>query len=368
MLRRRDVLVLGAVGALAACGDEPGGAPGSPSAWPGDLPAAPGTWQEIPAAPMSARRMPTLTWTGTELLVTGGTGRVVGPTVSCPPNALCEAPPTEPLEGSGAFDPATGTWRALTGGNTFHHGPTWTGRLLSDGWTWFDPATDTTGPAPESDLLVRAPAAWSGTEVLCVGTDGSGQPVPHTLWAWDPATGATRTVRVPGPDSGETCHTLWAGDELLVGLTQLPPGAPAVQAFDPAADAWHTVPMDVAVQLLPPGGWDGERVVGLGFAEAEVPRLERTDPTDGATSPVPLPAALDSRQSVPDVAVGTGRVAVGVGPRYAVLDGGTWTALPALPALPGVGDDERVTTTWAGDRFVAWDDTLRRTGWWIELG
>lgn len=362
MLRRRDVLALTAVGALAACGNTPGGSPESGPAWPGDLPVAAGGWQELPTPPMSPRRAPTLTWTGTELLVTGGTGPVVGPTVSCPPTADCIAPPTAPLEGSGAWDPRTGVWRAVPGVNSFHHGTTWTGRLLTDGWSWLDPATGASGQAPQSDLLVYAPASWSGTEVLCVGTDGSGQPVPHTLWAWNPATGATRTSRVPAPDSGETCSTLWAGEELFVGLTQLPDASAreGVQAYDPAADRWRTVRVAAAPPSVPLGGWDGRRLLGIGRDEHDVPRLDRVDPADGTSSPLELPAALRTPSWGQVLVTAPGRVAVGVAGRLAVLDGDGWTALPDLPE-PADGDS--LTAAWAGAHLVVWDDAVRRTGW-----
>jgi len=313
--------------------------------------------------------MPTLTWTGTELLVTGGSGRVLDPTFTCPPNADCMAPPTAPVEDSGAYDPLTGEWRRFPGANEFHHATTWTGHLLTDGWTWFDPSTGGSGLAPQTNLLVYAPAWWSGTEVLCVGTDGSGQPVPHTLSGWNPVTGATRTSRVPGPDSGESCSTLWAGHELLVGLTQLPDGSTGsgVQAYDPARDLWREVPFQdpAASAAVPFGGWDGNRLFGIGRGADEMPRVDRVDPADGASTPLDLPEALQSPEWAQDLVVGLDHVAVGVGGRYAVLSGDDWTA---LPALPGVVDGDAVTTAWAGDRLIVWDDSMERTGWSIQVG
>lgn len=372
MLRRRDLLALTAVGALTACSRPAGGSPADVPAWPGELTVLTGGWRELPATPVSPRRAPTLTWTGTELLVTGGVGREVGPPVSCPPGALCVPPETEPLDGSGAFDPVSGTWRRLTGGNVFHHGPAWTGRLLTDGGTWFDPATDQTGRAPENGLLVYAPASWSGTEVLCVGTDGSGQPVPHTLWAWDPSTGATRTSRVPGPDSGETCHLAWAGGELLVESTLVPAGGDVtpVHAYDPQADRWRPTALAASAPgSTPLGSWDGSRLVRLrgssqdGFPD-DVRQLDLVDPQDGSSSAVEVPTALTTGGWTPQVVVGPGRVAVGLGGRFAVLDGETWTALPELPDVEATTIP---TAAWAGERLVVWDDAMHRTGWSFEM-
>lgn len=373
MLRRRDLLTaLTATGVLAACGTRDSQDPATPATrWPGDLPTTTATWQELPPPPIDPRGAPTLTWTGAELLVVGGTGPVVGPVPDCPANASCAAPPTEPVTDSGAYDPATGTWRRFPEPHSFHHGTTWTGNLLTDGWSWFDPATGGSGPAPESDLLVYAPAWWSGTEVLCVGTDGSGQPVPHTLWAWNPATGTTRTSRVPGPDSGESCCTIWTADELLVGLTQVPDGyaGSSVQAYDPAHDRWRAVPVPGGAEetsgptAVPFGGWDGRRLIGTGWNADQEPRLERVDPVDGTSDPLDLPAALQDPRWAQNVVVGPGHVAVGVGGRYAVLHEETWTA---LPALPGVVDGDPTTVAWAGDRLVVWDDSMERTGWQIQ--
>ncbi|WP_380162008.1 hypothetical protein [Kineococcus sp. R86509] len=370
-MRRRDLLIsLTATGMLTACGAQRGQTPDTPaSRWPSDLATTAATWQELPSPPIAPRQRPTLTWTGTELLVTGGTGPVIGPTVDCPPNASCAAPPTEPVEDSAAYDPLSRTWRRFADAGWFHHGTTWTGHLLTDGYSWFDPSTGQSGTAPQTDLLVYAPAWWSGTEVLCVGTDGSGQPVPHTLWAWNPTTGSTRTSRVPGPDSGESCSTIWAGTELLVGLTQLPAESTgnSVQAYAPTQDRWRQVPLQdsAAYASVPFAGWDGTRLVGIGWGEGETPRLDRVDPADGESSPLELPEALQDDEWAQNLVVGPDRVAVGIGGRYAVLHGEDWIA---LPELSGVVDGDSITATWAGDRLIAWDDSMKHTGWVIQPG
>ncbi len=330
-------------------------------AWPGDLPVAAGGWQELPTPPMSPRRAPTLTWTGTELLVTGGTGPAVGPTVSCPPTADCLAPETQPLDGSGAWDPRTGTWRAVPGGNVFHHGTTWTGRLLTDGWWWLDPATGESGQAPQSDLLVYAPAFWSGAEVLCVGTDGSGQPVPHTLWAWDPSTGATRTSRVPGPDSGETCSTLWRD-------ASCSSGSRSSRTPRPRTGSRRTTPPRTAGAPFPSPGHPLRPAGRLGRAPAARHRPGRARRAaagpgrphgrDVLSSGTPGGTAHPVLGTRPRGSAG--RVAVGVAGRLAVLDGDVWTALPDLPE-PADGDS--LTAAWAGGHLVVWDDAVRRTGW-----
>lgn len=361
MLRRRDLLIsLTATGVLAGCGNDPT-SPSANTGWPGDLPATSATWQELPVPPMVPRRRPTLTWTGSEVLVTGGEFIPATTPPPCPANADCYFP-SNPVTDGAAFDPATGTWRHFDDAPAFHHEPVWTGSLLTDGWTWFDPASGARGQAPWSDLLVYAPAWWSGSEVVCVGTDGSMEPVAHTLWACNPVTGATRTSPVPSPAAGESVSTFGTDHELFVGTSKIIDAECSsggscgrLNAWDAVTGSWRAVDGELVAS-----GWDGSRGVGIRWDDSGPVGVVTVDPADGSSSELPaLPAAL---RGSPRLLVGPGRIAVSESGRTAVLDGTQWVALPELTIAP----DSVPTVEWAGDRLVAWDDS-GRTGRSIQL-
>jgi hypothetical protein len=74
---------------------------------PSEEPRAEVGWQPLPASPLSPRANALAFWTGTSVLMMGGTDDV-----SCPPNADCvDREPS--LRDGAAFVPETGTWSAL---------------------------------------------------------------------------------------------------------------------------------------------------------------------------------------------------------------------------------------------------------------
>ena len=64
-------------------------------------------WSQIPMGPLTPRNAPVGVWTGSELLIVGGSAAP-----ACPPGAGC-AFEDEPLADGAAYDPAQGTWRTL---------------------------------------------------------------------------------------------------------------------------------------------------------------------------------------------------------------------------------------------------------------
>jgi hypothetical protein len=184
-------------------------------------------------------------WTGTEMIVWGGTAG--GSTLAT----------------GGRYDPATNTWRSVSTTNApsarSGHTAVWTGtemivwggagKDLSGGR--YDPATDTWSPtsltgAPDVDFGHRA--AWTGTRMAVWGGsytapgDGAGIPAPATNAGglYDPGTDTwtpTTTNGAPAPRYG---HVLaWSGSEVIVWGADSSGGR-----YDPAADAW--VPTAVA--------------------------------------------------------------------------------------------------------------------------
>jgi hypothetical protein len=135
------------------------------------------SWRRLPPMP-EPRARATATWTGTEVLVVGGSGPTsqVRPYVRLHADAL-------------AYNPATNRWRRLPAmGDTGRtdHSATWTGRQLlvwggrtlrEGSWTTprhgvaYDPATNRWSAMPKSVLVGRTDhvAVWTGSQLLIWG-------------------------------------------------------------------------------------------------------------------------------------------------------------------------------------------------------
>ncbi|HEU5155908.1 MAG TPA: kelch repeat-containing protein [Streptosporangiaceae bacterium] len=141
-------------------------------------------WRRLPSLP-APRQYPTATWTGTEVLVVGGSA----------------SRPTHLYAEGAAYNPAANRWRRLAAmpeGGRVDHTAVWTGRRLlvwggqtvRDGaWTVpsrglaYDPAADRWSALPVSPLRGRVEhaAVWTGRQLLIwggvpIGGDGSAAP------------------------------------------------------------------------------------------------------------------------------------------------------------------------------------------------
>jgi hypothetical protein len=181
-------------------GDPPPGV-GSPTSGPGatipvttvPAPSEVGTWHEVDAGPLSTRSEGVGVWTGHEVIVVGGL--IIDQYVAVADGA--------------AFDPATGTWRAIP---PVPHG----GRILT--------------------------AAWTGVEVVVGGIGGSSlNPAdPYGVFAaYDPARDAWRTLAAPP-------HTIAGAKAVAVDgrvVWAVPGGAGTTWVvYDPGTDSWSETP------------------------------------------------------------------------------------------------------------------------------
>lgn len=210
------VVVLGLVGVAAAVGlggsgDDDGRttvAPTTSTTVPGPTP---GTSLPMAEAPIAPRWAPITAWTGTELLVWGGSDSMA----PCEDAQGCAAPV---LVDGARYDPSTDTWRPMA-------------------------------PAPiEADrngLWGVIDGVWTGRELIVVG---GREP---TVAAYDPRTDSWRTI---DPGRAEVTYGMrvhWTGAEvvLLGGLVEnddpdAPPSltAAASLVLDPVTDTWRTLP------------------------------------------------------------------------------------------------------------------------------
>jgi hypothetical protein len=137
----------------------------------GPTPRPPNAWQQLPRGPLAGRHT-TGAWTGTELIVAGGTGsdthrNVVG---------------YKTFADAAAYNPTTRTW-------------------------WRLPAM----PEPRAD----ATATWTGSEVLVVGGRGPGKQYADGV-AYNPA--SNRWSALPrSPLRGRAGHVAaWTGTQMLI--------------------------------------------------------------------------------------------------------------------------------------------------------
>ena len=242
-------------------------------------------WQNIAdLVPLGAsspepRLSPTVIWDGTEFLVYGGF-----------------ATPSSAQDDGGAYQPATDTWRNLSG-------------------SWWDSSR---GSFPQLLGLGGHSAIWTGTEMLIWGGlyDGVGDPAPTNRgWTYNPSsdawdiTGPEPTVddsfrllpddTAPTPRSGH--DAVWIGSEMIVWGGVDASGNPVGDGgrYDPATDTWQPVAVVDALAPAPVTealwtgiemlAWNGGRTFTQGQASDPMRRvyLRGYDPlTDSWRRPV----------------------------------------------------------------------------------
>ena len=253
-----------------------------------------GTWRMIADGPLEARRRQLATWTGSEMLVWGGdhAGSALG-------------------DGA-AYDPATNSWRAISNGPLQ--------------WTF------------------NAAGVWIGTEWVIGRTDRHGNRDLLEFAAYDPAADTWRSLpSIEAPVESET-SMVWTGAEIVVlNLTA------GMHRLSPAGHQWVLVaPIRLDGNLI----WAGARVMGLTleYLGSEEPRYRSTlaawDTASDAWTLLPDPGG-----NLPDYRLisANGRVLLTGGLVFDV-EGGQWWNLN----LPETVDRLGAVEVWLGDRLAIW--------------
>ena len=316
-------------------------------------------------------------WTGTHLIVWGGTGT-----------------DGAPLGDGGIYDPVAKSWKSVSrlGAPSPRTLATavWTGNLLivwggvaftpssvtlGDGAA-YDPATDTWTPI--SRVLAPSPrvfhtAVWTGTEMVVWGGFADlviPGPPPTALVTgavYDPSTDTwrpTATAHAPPARGGHVA--VWTGERMIVwgGST----GHAAIGGggiYDPETDVW--TPTSTAGQpsgrVAHTGIWDGARFLvwgGLLDDGSETNTGGSFDPVENAWAAIPLAGAASARDSQAGAALG-GRLIVWSGEngfaKFTNTGGifdprtGTWAAT-ALSGAPGARENASVVST--GRSLIFW--------------
>jgi hypothetical protein len=338
----------------------------APAAQPG-----PGTWQLLPAAPVTALPGSVVSvWTGTEMIIHGtlttagsNSGAVTlayrpatrtwttlapGPVpLNLQTNDLAAWTGSQmllPGQTNGAYSPATGTWSPIP----VDPGPqgeavaAWTGSQVliwggvccasqSNSGTIYTPATNTWQQLPAAPIEPRrvASGAWTGTElVVAGGAAGPYGQVPALLSdaaAYNPATGTWRVLPpMPVPTAGATA--VWDGTEVLflAGTTAAQSPSAGGQAYNPATNTWRQLPAMPFTRADFAAVWTGSQLLVWGGVTGDSPE-----------SPVP--------------------------PHGEAYDPATnqWSALPEAPLAGRAGP----AAVWTGSQMIVWGGSTASTSY-----
>jgi hypothetical protein len=335
-----------------------------------------GAWQPLPQAPIADRSFEGVVWTGTEMIVWGGTRS------------------GKALSDGAAYNPATSSWRTIAplpaGVRGYAAGAVWTGEAAvfwagnsPDGpavGAVYDPGADTWRSLPDGPLGPREGYAsvWTGKELVLIGgVRGDGQATPVAA-AVDPRTGSWRLL--PAFDHlifyGGPNGAVWDGHEaLVIGNLSLCPEQgsacaerrPIFVAYDPAADAVRELELpaysadfgaDTAASLTSIA-WTGTDVVFSAAVPGSV-RIIRYNPDTGVwRKGTPAPCYIRSGYTQ----------TAWLGDRYVAACGedglqvyslasNTWTWRTLTPGPSPLTTREGSAIVWTGTDLIAWSGSL----------
>lgn len=261
-------------------------------------------WQAVPASPLSPRTGALGLWSGSEVLLIGGSNAA-----PCPPSASCVPPDVPPLADGAAFDPQTRTWRRIADspvpfewaqavvirataylwipgspGRPNAESAFLAYRLRQDRWKEL--------PLPAGDSDHFAGIVQAGDSVVAyAGTDEQGEQ-PDLIF--NPATGSWGELP-PDPLSPSFDRSMaWSGQELLLFDHELVPNPGSEKpsltraaALDLESGSWRRLPDS---EILASGPWviDDGRLINpmLGGADGgDTNNWGRTYPYGGILDP-----------------------------------------------------------------------------------
>jgi len=207
------------------------------------------SWSTITsAAAPAARRGHTAVWTGSRMIVWGGSRH------SNPITSIFEV---SVVSGGGAYDPSLDHWQALSVTNApfsvAYHSAVWTGSLMvvwggtrGAGDTMprggrYDPSNDSWTPTSMgfsgANPSGSGRAVWTGTEMLVWGFGGGRYDLLIDSWR------GISTVDAP-TDQRLRHAAVWTGDEMMIvggGVLSGPSVRLPAGRYDPITDTWHSV-------------------------------------------------------------------------------------------------------------------------------
>jgi N-acetylneuraminic acid mutarotase len=332
----------------------------------------PDTWTPMQSGAPAPRNQHSVVWTGSEMIVWGGTSGLF-------------------LNSGGRYDPATSTWTPIsTGANVpparVSHTAIWTG---SEMIVWggsdqhgtqfneggrYDPATDTWKPTSTGTGCpgVRSghTAVWTGSTMIVWG-GSSRQGEPYLAGGrYVPATDTwTSIASGPGAPTNRSRHTaVWTGTQMLVW------GGYGDQAYlnsggryDPGTDSWTPMSLGAGVPIGRSGHttvWTGTEMIVWGGYVGGGGYLNsggRYDPTSDTWAPTSLGAGVPvGRDGHTAVWTGTEMIVWGgyTGSPY-LNSGGRYDPLSDSWTSTSLGDGVPLgrsghTAVWTGTEMIVW--------------
>jgi N-acetylneuraminic acid mutarotase len=327
------------------------------------VPTSPG-----PFAPRPRTRQASA-WTGAELIVWGGSEGV-----------FLE------VNTGGRYDPATDTWSATS----LHGAPTprldttavWTGSEVvvwggyEDGFTAvntggrYQPADDAWQPTSVGADVPAGRAShaavWSGSEVIVWGgSDGNGGRY-NSGGRYDPVSDSWRPTSPAGaPSARPVDQPVWTGSEMIVWGGQANQYLNTGGRYDPIADAWQPTTLVNAPSARRgfTSVWTGsEMIVWGGWNSGWFDDGARYDPSADAWTPVSNVGAPSDRDL--HVAVWTGAEMIVWGGRLIGINtGGRYSPATDSWRPTSTGDGTpmgrgEASAAWTGSEMVVWGGTL----------
>ena len=337
---------------------------------PNRVAAVPVGWTELPSPPEFREGM-SLVWAGTRLLAWGG----------CNPGG---ADACEPTAGGFGFDPMTQSWGPLENAPVAgtNADEVWTGKeaifLLEEEnrlkGQAYDPATGAwrTIATPPIEPRFGAVAVWTGSEVIFWG---GGNPDDATVTggaAYDPASDSWRTI-AGAPVGLNLASGMWTGREMLVfgsllddrnrADTRFSVGA----AYDPKTDMWRELTPSQLSPQATSAVWVGDRAVAWDY---DVHSQEFDADLDVWSEPVKMP--LDFSECYPESVVAGDLVFAFFCGRGALYDAssGRWEEIHGGPLEEKVESEihGRALELWRFGQLVSTGDTVFMLAEGITLG
>jgi N-acetylneuraminic acid mutarotase len=223
-------------------------------------------WQQrVAGTPLGARTSHTAVWTGSEMIVWGGSGAGA-------------------LSDGARYNPAANSWTALppTGapGGRYCHTAVWTGTemVIWGGWDGTTCLSDGGRYNPAANLWTTLPAigvptarychtaVWTGSDMIVWGGCNTTTGALNDGARYNPAGNVWIPVPTTDAPGARWVHTaVWTGSEMIVwggyggGMSGLDDGA----RYNPAANTWATLPSAGApsTRYLHTAVWTGSDMI-----------------------------------------------------------------------------------------------------------